>query len=139
MGKLLRILVFACVVVLPCAVLITEIVLYSQNSLYLNDRWIVQKRMMKMGVMGADEFLLTRTPLAQNLLNLGSYYGYQEVIYREPVTLSRIEFRFQVEEGSYLDLTYNRDGARYSGLRLSRREDMPSIVFESTEKGRLRS
>jgi len=139
MGRLLRIFVFACIVVLPCAVLVTEIVLYSQNSLYLNDRWIVQKRMMKMGVMGADEFLLTRTPLAQNLLNLGSYHGYQEVIYRQPVTLGQIEFRFQVEDESYLDLTYNRDVAGYSGLRLSRREDMPSFVFESTEKGRLRS
>ncbi|HUK39597.1 MAG TPA: SGNH/GDSL hydrolase family protein [Candidatus Acidoferrales bacterium] len=139
MARLLRNFVFACAVVLPCAVLVTEIVLYSQNSLYLNDRWIVQKRMMKMGVMGADEFLLTRTPLAQNLLNLGSYHGYQEVIYRQPVTLSQIEFRFQVEDGSYLDLTYNRNGAGYSGLRLSRREDMPSIVFESTEKGRLQS
>src|SRR5262249_62313940 len=113
MARLLKIFVFACIVILPCAALITEIVLYSQNSLYLNDRWIVQKRMMKMGVMGADEFLLTRTPLAQNLLNLGSYFGYQEVIYRQPVTLSRIEFRFQVEDGSYLDLTYNQDGAEY--------------------------
>jgi len=102
MARLLRIFVFACVVVLPCAVLVTEIVLYSQNSLYLNDRWIVQKRMMEMGVMGADEFLLTRTLLAQNLLNLGSYHGYQEVIYRQPVTLGQIEFRFQVEDGSYL-------------------------------------
>jgi hypothetical protein len=36
-------------------------------------------------------------------------------------------------------MTYNRDGAGYSGLRLSRREDMPSILFQSTEKGRLRS
>jgi lysophospholipase L1-like esterase len=135
----LKIFVFACVVVLPCAVLVTEIVLYSQNSLYLNDHWIVQKRMMKMGLIGADEFLLTRTSLAQNLLNLGSYHGYQEVIYRQPVTLGQIEFRFQVEDGSYLDLTYNRDGAGYAGLRLSRRADMPSIVFQSTEKGRLRS
>jgi hypothetical protein len=139
MARLLRNFVFACVVVLPCTVLVTEIVLYSQNSLYLNDRWIVQKRMMEMGLIGADEFLLTRTALAENLLNLGSYHGYQEVIYRQPVTLGQIEFRFQVEDGSYLDMTYNRDGAGYSGLRLSRREDMPSIVFESTEKGRLRS
>jgi lysophospholipase L1-like esterase len=139
MVRLLRIFVFACVVVLPCAALITEIVLYSQNSLYLNDHWIVQKRMMNMGLMGADEFLLTRTPLAQNLLNLGSYHGYQEAIYRQPVTLGQIGFRFQIEDGSYLDVTYNRDAGGYSGLRLSRREDMQSIVFESTEKGRLRS
>jgi len=139
MARSLRILVFACVGVLPCAVLVTEIVLYSQNSLYLHDRWIVQKRMMKMGLMGADEFLLTRTPLAQNLLNLGSYYGYQEVIYRQPVTLSQIEFRFQIEDGSYVDMTYNRNDAGYSGLRLSRRKDMPSIVFDSSERGPLRS
>ena len=137
--RFLRIFLFACVVLLPCAVLVTEIVLYSQNSLYLNNRWIVQKRMMKMGVLRADEFLLTRTPLARNLLNLGSYHGYQEVVYRQPMTLGQIEFRFQVEDGSYLDLTYNRNGNGYSGVRLSRREGMPSIAFESTEEGRFRS
>ena len=139
MVKFLKIFLFACVVVLPCAALLTEIVLYSQNSLYLNDRWIVQKRMMKMGLIRADEFLLTRTPLARNLLNLGSYNGYQEVTYRQRLTPGQIAFQFQVEDGSYLDLTYNRDGAGYSGLRLSRVKDMPSIVFESTEEGRFRS
>ena len=139
MLRFLRIFLFACVVLLPCAVLVTEIVLYSQNSLYLNDHWIVQKRMLKMGVLRADEFLLTRTPLARNLLNLGSYHGYQEVVYRQPMTLGQIEFRFQVEDGSYLDLTYNRNGNGYSGVRLSRREGMPSIAFESTEEGRFRS
>jgi hypothetical protein len=102
MSRLLRIFIFACVVVVPCAVLVTEIVLYSQNSLYLNDRWIVQKRMMKMGLMGADEFLLTRTPLAQNLLNLGSYHGYQEVIYRQPVTLAKLNFDFRSRMGPIL-------------------------------------
>src|SRR5215470_2985516 len=105
MSKFFRIFLFACVVVLPCAALVTEIVLYSQNSLYLNNQWIVQKRMMKMGLIRADEYLLTRTPLARNFLNLGSYNGYQEVIYRRPLTLGEIEFRFQIEDGSYLDLT----------------------------------
>jgi hypothetical protein len=56
--------------------------------------------MMEMGLMGADEFLLRRTPLAQNVLNLGSYHDCQEVIYWQPVTLGQIEFRFQVEDGS---------------------------------------
>jgi len=139
MLKFLRVFLVICVVLLPCAALLTEIVLYSQNSLYLNDRWIVQKRMMSMAILRADDYLLTRTPLAQNVLNLGLYHGYQEVIYRQPLTLGQIQFRFQVEEGSYLDLTYNRDGTKYSGIRLSRRKDMPAIVFESTDQGQFRS
>ncbi|MBM4260747.1 MAG: SGNH/GDSL hydrolase family protein [Deltaproteobacteria bacterium] len=129
----------ACAVLFPAVLLLTEIVLYSQNSLYLNGRWVVQKRMMKMGLIRADEFLLTRTPLARNVLNLGSNLGYQEVLYRQPLILGRIDFRFQIEDGSYLDIIYDRDDAGYSGIRLSRRPESPSIAYKSTPTGRFHS
>ncbi len=122
--------------ILPCALLLTESVLYSQNSLYLNNQWIVQKRMMSLVVMGADEYLLTRIPLSQNRLNLGSYFGNQEVVFREPQLLDQIEFKIKVEDQSYLDFTYNRNELGYSGLRFSRQRELPSISFESAANGK---
>lgn len=139
MLKAVKDFLLACAVLVPAVLLLTEIVLYSQNSLYLNDRWVVQKRMMKMGLIRADEFLLTRTPLAQNVLNLGSYLGYQEVLYRQPLILGRMDFTFQIEDGSHLDVIYGRDDAGYSGIRLSRRLESPSIAYKSTPTGRFQS
>ncbi len=115
-----------------CVALLTEAVLYSQNSLYLNNQWIVQKRMLNMGLMGADEFLLTRIPLAQNVLNLGTYFGYQKVIYKEPMHMEKVEFKIQLEDQSYLDFIYNKTQNGYSGLRLDSRANKFSMSFEST-------
>jgi len=139
MLKFLKLFLFACILSVPGAALLTELVLYSQNSIYLNDRWIAEKRMMKMGLVRGDEYLLTRTPLARNMLDLGRYHGYQEVIYRDLLTLSSLEFDFSIDDASYLDVTYNRDDNGYAGVRLSRRQDMPSFAFESTAQGGFRS
>jgi lysophospholipase L1-like esterase len=122
-------------ILLPCAALSTLVVLYSQNSLYLNDDWIVSKRMLQMGVVGADEYLLTRMPLARNVLNLGQYFGYQEVVLREILHPVEISFDFEIPERSYVDVTFNRNDDRFSGIRLSELPDFPSMIFESTTKG----
>ncbi len=123
-------------ILLPCAVLAMFVVLYSQNSLFLNNNWYVQKRIVQMALIGGDEFLLTRIPLAQNILNLGSYFGFQEIILRDKLNPKEIQFYFKIEEDSYLDLTYNRNGSQYAGLRLSSSGDFSSISFTSTTEGR---
>ena len=122
-------------ILLPCATLSTLVVLYSQNSLYLNNDWIVSKRMLQMGVWGADEYLLTRMPLARNVLNLGQYFGYQEVVLREILYPVEISFDFEIPERSYVDVTFNRNDDRFSGIRLSELPDFPSMSFESTTEG----
>ena len=124
---------------LPCALLLTEAVLYSQNSIYLDKKFVVQKRMMKMTVMGGDEFLLTRFPLAQNQLNLGQYFGFQQVFIQAQLNPEKVEFKFQVPQNSYLDFVFNRTEQAYSGLRLSRRTDLTSLTFESDRLGRFTS
>jgi lysophospholipase L1-like esterase len=122
-------------ILLPCVALSTLGVLYSQNSLYLNNDWIVSKRMPQMGIAGADEYLLTRMPLARNVLNLGQYFGYQEVVLREILHPVEISFDFEIPERSYVDVTFNRNDDRFSGIRLSELPDFPSMSFESTTEG----
>jgi hypothetical protein len=128
-------LLIAAAILLPCAALSTLVVLYSQNSLYLNNEWIVSKRMPQMYIMGGDEYLLTRVPVARNVLNLGQYFGYQEVVLREILHPVEICFEFEIPEGSYLDVTFNRNDDRFSGIRLSELPDFPSMSFESTTQG----
>jgi lysophospholipase L1-like esterase len=126
---------FIAAILLPCAALSTLVVLYSQNSLYLNNDWIVSKRMLQMAVVGADEYLLTRMPLARNVLNLGQYFGYQEVVLRQILYPVEISFDFEIPERSYVDVTFNRNDDRFSGIRLSELPDFPSMSFESTTEG----
>lgn len=120
---------------LPGVLLSTWAVLYSQNSLYLNNDWIVQKRLLTMTVMGADDFLLSRIPLAQNKLNLGSYYGFQEVFTRKELNLHKVDLRFKIENNSYLDLLYNQQGSELQGLRLSRLATSPATSFTANSQG----
>ena len=89
-----------------------------------------------MGVWGADEYLLTRMPLARNVLNLGQYFGYQEVVLREILYPVEISLDFEIPERSYVDVTFNRNDNRFSGIRLSSEfPDFPSMSFESTTEG----
>lgn len=112
-----------------------EILLYSQNTLFLNNEWTVSKRQAEIGVMGGDEFLLLRDPLAGKVLNLGAWYGAQEVVFKAPLRPQRIFFRFKVPRGSYVDFTFGRQMGHFSGLRISYDPSFPSASFESTDDG----
>lgn len=124
-----------CLFLLPFAYILTSMVLYSQNSLYLNNKWIVKKRVMEMGVMGGDEFLLTRIPLYKNSLNLGRYFGNQTVLLRDKISPRSIKFRFIVPTDSHLDFLYNYDNKSFKGIRISNRLDLPSLLYESDLDG----
>ncbi len=118
----------------------TQVLESSQNTLYLNDQWTVSKRMLATDLMGSDEFLLTRYPLAGNVLNLGAWHGFQEVKLRKIFDPTWIQFRFKLEKSSYLDFTYNEDGRQLSGLRLVGETAVPlaaepAFSFEGNNEG----
>jgi lysophospholipase L1-like esterase len=113
-----------------------EIILYSENSLYLNNKWLVSKRLAEVGVMGGDEFLTSRSPLARNVLNLNAWYGFQEVIFRPSLSVAQMSFEFRIPDGSYFDFTFGRKNGQFFGLRLSNQNDQPSMAFVSEEEGK---
>jgi hypothetical protein len=118
---------------LAASALGTESLLYSQNSLLNNGHWIVGKRMIQ--GCPQHEALLTRLPLAGNQLDLGAWDRHQEVIFRAGGKPVRALIRFTLENNSYLDFTFNRQGG-YSGLRLSRLPFLPSFAFQSDAGGK---
>lgn len=126
-------------ILVPSSFVLTLVLLYSQNSLYSNGQWIVQKRMAQMGVNGADEYLLTRMPLAQNILNLGRYYGYQGVFLKNINQIQSFNVSFKIEKEGYLDIIYSSDKGQMRGVRISRRLDTPSLFFESNNDGKFLS
>ncbi len=121
---------------IPLAYLISMCVLLSQNTLYNNENWIVQKRMLKMLVMGSDEFLLTRYPLHRNELNLGSHYGFQKVQFAHQVQSNEVDFDFKNNNQSYLDFIYFRNETSLLGIRLSSQGNQESFFFELNKDGK---
>jgi len=90
-----------------------------ENSLSVHPQWIATKTTLRRGVNGALEFVLSPQALARNQLNLGVWYGFQEVLYRDELDLSQIEFRFRAEDGGYLHVLYDYRSGGFSGVRLS--------------------
>lgn len=92
-----------------------------------------------MAVMGSDEFITTRSTLAGNALDLGAWYGYQEVWLRKAKELSEVKFKFRIPENSYLDIFFSKEKMGLTGVRLSRSSAFASGYFSSDQGGRFLS
>ncbi len=89
------------------------------DTLARNGRWISGKVGLARGVMGAVAFMTTRRPLSRNRLDLGSYFGFQEVLYSEPLDLAEIAFDFELIHGAALTFLYGGDDGAFDAIRLS--------------------
>lgn len=117
------------------ALVISQFVLYSQNTLLLNDQWIVEKRMMAMGLIGADEFLIERNSLAQNHLELTAHYGHHEVRLKRLIRPNEIKLKARIDPSSMLDIKLKSPIQTYL-FRISRDFNYPSAVIQIDHNGR---
>ena len=118
-------------------VVATELVEYNRNTLLRNGAWISSKPLMQMHLMGAHGFLVTRNALSRNRLNLGSWFGYNEVHFARPVEPLAIEARFRLDPGAYLDVILDRRESGRRGIRLSRDPRFPSEWYRAERAGRI--
>ena len=84
---------------------------------------------------GAFTFLTTRQALAKNRLNLGAWHGYQEVIYKDPLSIKDISFDVYYPMPSYLTFIFNKDSSGFDGIRLSAHPIFKNIYLKSDETG----
>lgn len=89
------------------------------NSLEANGRWISVKTTLETHLSGAPQFFSGTEALNRHRLNLGAWHGFHEVLFREPVELRQLDFRFFLPTGGYFYIIFNKDAERFSGLRLS--------------------
>ena len=106
----------------------------EHNTLHDNARWVSTKVGLAKGVIGGVATVTTRTALHRNRLNLGSWHGFQEFLYRERLDLHELEFDFELAPDSWMVLRLD-DGQRMLGVRFSRQAGFPSMVFEATPAG----
>jgi lysophospholipase L1-like esterase len=113
----------------------TELIEYSRNTLDRNGSWISSKPMMQMYILGTKHFLATRNALSGNRLNLGEWFGFNEVHLARPVRPAEMRARFRLDPGAYLDVILDRREAGHQGIRLSRAERFPSEWYRAERTG----
>ncbi len=106
-----------------------------ENSLSVHPEWISTKATLRRGVMGALAYTSGQQALARNRLNLGAWFGFQELLYRDAQDLAKLEFRFRVEADGYLHVLYDHRSDGFSGVRLSSRPDSPSFHYRASADG----
>jgi lysophospholipase L1-like esterase len=117
-----------------CVGAVRTVALY-ENSLALHPAWVSTKTTLGRGVMGAVAFATGQQALARNRLNLGAWFGFQEVLSRDALELTRLELRFRVEPEGYLHVLYDHRRGGFAGLRLGSRADAPSLHYRATPDG----
>lgn len=112
--------------------------LVKHNSLQANGRWSSTKTELSRGVLGAYAYVTEPQALARGWLNLGSWHGFNEVMYKRPIAgPARLEFAFELERGAYLVAIVGRDEEGNSaGLRLSRAPSYRNAFVEFDAAGR---
>lgn len=106
-----------------------------RNTLFDNGHWDSSKVSLRRAVMTSISFFVTRPALHRDRLNLGAWFGFQEVLHREPADLAEIEFDFMLSAGAYVAVEYRRTERDFWGMRLSARPGFPSAFFHASSDG----
>ena len=106
------------------------------NALERHPAWESTKRTLGTRLIGANRFVTTFQPMTRNRLNLGAWFGFQEVLFKREVDLSELRARVAVEPEGYVNVLYDVRAGGFSGVRVSNRADLPSIHFHATPEGR---
>jgi lysophospholipase L1-like esterase len=106
------------------------------NSLAQHPEWVSTKATLKRGVMGAIAYQTDAQALARNRLDLGAWFGFQEVVYRHELDLAELDASIRFASGGYVSVLYDIGADGFSGIRFSDRDDMPSIHFRAQRTGR---
>ena len=125
--------------VLAIAWAVAELHASLTNTLRANGRWVATKATLGRAVMGASTYANSRQTLAGGMLDLGRWFGFQEVLYRDPVLLRELRARVRLEPHAWLCIVFDKTEAGFGGVRLSRTAAFPSLSFEAGPLGEFRS
>jgi len=116
--------------------LLNEACMSLTNTLYYNGKWRSTKMLLKKGVMGANGFYFSRNSLRGGHLDLSSWWGYQEVIYKKPIVPKEISFDFLLTKDSYVIFEFNNNEERFFGIRISTHKKFNNVYFLCSDEGR---
>lgn len=98
------------------------------HSVEASGRWVATKSHLRK-VMGAQDFAHSHHTLAGGRLDLGRWFGFQEVELREPLPVRDLELDFRPDPGAYLVVLFGLGPDGGAGLRLGTDERFPPGRF----------
>ena len=78
----------------------------------------------------------SRNLLVRNHLNPAAWHGHQELLFSRVVDLERARFSYRLTPKAYLVVEWRKTVDGFTGLRLSRNPDFPSLIFRADREGR---
>ena len=118
------------------ALILTEVVGYSRNTLLLHPEWISSKRLLANPPMGGIEASFSRNILYRNRLNLHAWHGFNEILLNRVFSLGLLRFKFFLGDNAYLNIVFNKNKDSFCGVRLSGNPKFPSMFFQARTDGK---
>ncbi|MBY0553761.1 SGNH/GDSL hydrolase family protein [bacterium] len=137
MIKKIAAVLFLC---LMCAFVLEKLIALQSHTLASQNSWYSFKKISSsyfLGFMGSDEFLFERQSLAGQNLNLGTWFGYQDILYRKPLPdFKEYSVHFNLEsEKSYLLIYLNCDQEKCWAFRASANSEYPTALLLVSNSG----
>lgn len=110
---------------------------YAQYRHHLGQHaeWTSTKTLLAKRVMGGRTFTNTPNALHRNRLDLGAWFGFQEVLTTRPLDLAGMDVRFCFEPEGYVNVLYDVRANGFAGIRFSDRRDLPTVQFRASPEG----
>lgn len=109
--------------------------LYSQNSLLAHPQWRSYKSLVSYPPAYHIESLIGRVDFSGNRFNVLPTYGHQKIFSTTGQNLKAYSVDVRIKSRGYIDLLFNADDKRFSGVRISRNDLFPCLFYESTQDG----
>jgi len=105
---------------------------YFHNIPFFHKEWIPTKILLTKQTNGAIQYRFTPMALSKNRLNLNAWHGFQELLYKDPLVPSNVEFEFLIEKGAYFNFVFNMTRKGFSGIRLGMSRRYPNLSYEAS-------
>ncbi len=115
------------------SVILTERIFSQQgyNFLNLRDHFRLTKRTLDGGVVGSDQFLISRASVAQGKIHLHRWHNFQEIRSRT-LRPASLDLKFALGRGSKIYLSWKNEAGTQEGVRI---ENEHSVFWRADQEG----
>ncbi len=111
----------------------------STNTLERHGAWVATKARLERPVVGGRGYATSRRTLAFERLDLGRWFGHQEVLTAQPQALASVDFDFRLAPQATLCFLISGAEDAFVGLRVGTDERFPDAFLTVSEEGEFRS
>jgi len=109
--------------------------LQLHNTLHHNGHWRSGKVGLGRSVMGSAATMVTRVATHEDRLGLGSWFGFQDFAWHEPLALAELDASFLVDEDRYMHVWFAGGDRGRVGIRVSRHDRLPTAWWVESPSG----